>query len=120
MHKFDQNVCELIKRRNALQHEARGKQQTLEQLMRQIAHMKEETASINSTPAGESEAARQLRELENRLDRAVIQCNEAAHIRKIYQSILEKMQEVQSITQPVSQCCLMVCIFICHTGAAPL
>ena len=102
MRKFDQSVCELIKRRNSLQHEARAKQQTLEQLLRQLAHMGEEAAAISSTPARESEGAKKLRELENRLDRAIIQCNEAAHVRKIYQRILEKMLEVQANPSSVS------------------
>ena len=84
----------MIKRRNTMQHDARSKQATLEQFIRQLAHMEEEAAACSITPTGVNEAVKTLRELENRLDRAVIQCNEAAHVRKIYQQILDKMQEV--------------------------
>ena len=56
--------------------------------------MMEEVAVIAATPAGESETAKKLQELENRLDQAVIQCNEVTHIRKVYEAIIEKLQEV--------------------------
>ena len=56
--------------------------------------MMEEVAAIAATPAGESETAKKLQELENRLDQAVIQCNEVTHIRKVYEAIIEKLQEV--------------------------
>lgn len=94
MSKFDQTVCELIKRRNALQHEARNKQTQLESLQKQMAHMKFEADMIASTPAGQSEAAKKLRALETELDRTVIQCNEALQIQKIYEGILDKLQQV--------------------------
>ncbi|XP_003387037.3 PREDICTED: coiled-coil domain-containing protein 151-like [Amphimedon queenslandica] len=90
--RFDQAVCELIKKRNALQYTARNKQRQLESLQKELAHMKSETEAIASTPAGESENAKKLRALENQLDRAIIQSNEANQIQKIYKGILEKMQ----------------------------
>ena len=92
--RFDQAVCELIKRRNALQYTARNKQKRLESLQKELTHMKMETDAIASTPAGESENARKLRALENQLDRAIIQSNEANQIQKIYNGILERMQLV--------------------------
>ena len=95
MKKFDHTVCELIKRRNALQHVARSRQKQFESLQRQLAHMEEETRSIKSTSVGESVAAKQLRNLENDLDRAIINCSETTHIRKIYEGILEKLQQVR-------------------------
>ena len=58
--------------------------------------MMEEAATIAATPAGESEAAKKLQELENRLDRAVIQCNEVTHIRKVYEAIIDKLQQVSA------------------------
>lgn len=92
--RFDQAVCELIKRRNALQYTARNHQKQLESLQKEFAHMKMETEAIASTPAGESVNAKKLHLLENQLDRAIIQCNEANQIRKIYRGILDKMQMV--------------------------
>ena len=91
---FDQSVCELIKRHNSLQHVKRSHQQTLASLEMQLAQMENEADMINSTPTGDSEAAKQVRQLENRLDKAVIKCNEAKHIKKTYESILQKLQEV--------------------------
>lgn len=97
MRKFDHTVCELIKRRNALQHVARSRQKQLESLQRQLAHMEEETTAIKTTSVGESAAARQLRNLENDLDRAIIKCSETTHIRKIYEGILERLQQVRTM-----------------------
>lgn len=57
--------------------------------------MQQEADSILSTPAGDSEDAQQLRQLENRLDKAIIKNNEASHIRKTYEVILQKLQEVR-------------------------
>ena len=91
---FDQSVCELIKRHNSLQHVKRNYQQTLASLEMHLAQMTGEAQAINSTPAGDSEAAKIVRQLENRLDKAVIKCNEAKHIRKTYETILQKLQEV--------------------------
>ena len=91
---FDQSVCELIKRHNSLQHVKRNHQQTLASLEMQLAQMESEAETINSTPTGDSEAAKNVRQLENRLDKAVIKCNEAKHIKKTYETILQKLQEV--------------------------
>lgn len=98
---FDQSVCELIKRHNSLQHVKRSHQQTLATLEMQLAQMEGEAEAINSTPAGDSDAAKSVRQLENRLDKAVIKCNEAKHIKKTYETILQKLQEVQ---------CVCVCV----------
>ena len=92
--KFDQTICEMIKKRNALHHVKRSREKTLSHLEMQISHMDMEEEMILSTPAGDSEEAKQLRQLENRLDKAVIKNNEASHIRKTYEIILQKLQEV--------------------------
>lgn len=92
--KFDQTVCELIKRRNSLRHMRCSREQMLSQLKVQLEAMKVEKEAILVAPAGDSEAATQLRQLENRLDKVVVKCSEASHIRKTYEMILEKLQEV--------------------------
>ena len=94
--KFDQTVCEMIKKHNALQHVKRSREQTLAHLEMQLTQMNVEEEVIKSTPSGDSEDAKLLRQLENRLDKAVIKNNEATHIRKTYEIILEKLQEVCS------------------------
>lgn len=68
----------------------------LAQLNAQVETMRAESAAIESTPAGDCEAASQLRQLENRLDKVIVKCNEASHIRKTYEMILDKLQEVSS------------------------
>ena len=45
----------MIKRRNTMQHDARSKQATLEQFIRQL-HMEEEAAACSITPTGVNEA----------------------------------------------------------------
>ena len=59
--------------------------------------MQQEAESVLSTPAGDSEDAQQLRQLENRLDKAIIKNNETSHIRKTYEVILQKLQEVRDL-----------------------
>ena len=58
--------------------------------------MKFEADLIASTPAGQSEAAKQLQSLETQLDRTIIQYNEALQIQKIYRGILDKLQQVNN------------------------
>ena len=55
----------------------------------------QEAASILATPAGNSPAAHMQKDLENRLDKAIIRCNEANHVKKIYQQVVEQLQEVR-------------------------
>ena len=54
----------------------------------------QEAAAILATPAGDSPAAHVCKDLENRLDKAIIRCNEANHVKKIYQQVVEQLQEV--------------------------
>ena len=51
-----------------------------------------------ATPAGDSPAAHLCKDLENRLDKAIIRCNEANHVKKIYQQVVEQLQEVYTTT----------------------
>ena len=101
MRKFDQTVCEMLKKRNKLQHSRRSREQLLAQLSAQAEAMELERNAIEATPAGDSEAASQVRQLENRLDKVVVKCSEASHIRKTYEMILEKLQEVSPLMKHV-------------------
>ena len=96
MRKFDQTVCEILKKRNKLQHARCSREQMLAQLTSQVEAMQEERTATETVPAGDSEAASQLRQLENRLDKMVVKCSEASHIRKTYEMILQKLEEVRS------------------------
>lgn len=93
--KFDQNVCEMIKKRNSLQHLARSRQAQYESFKRHLNEMELETQAILATPAGESKEAKRLREIENQIERAVIQCTEAEYVRKIYEAVVVKLEQVR-------------------------
>ena len=77
-----------------MQHVRRSREQMLGQLSAQVEAMQGERKAIEAVPAGDSEAASQLRQLENRLDKVVVKCSEAGHIRKTYEMILQRLQEV--------------------------
>ena len=94
--KFDQNVCELIKKRNSLQHMARSRQIQYESLKKQLMDMEKETQAIVATPNGESAGARKLKEIENHIDQTVIKCSEAEYIKKIYEAVLNKLHQVSN------------------------
>ncbi len=100
--RFDQTICELLKRRNSLQHAKQAKEETLASLQAEIAQLQMEGESLAATPSGDSQEAKNLRQLENRLDKAVIKNSEAKHIRKTYESIIQKLQEVSSVEPPNS------------------
>ena len=98
--KFDQTVCEILKKRNKLQHARCSREKMLAQLNGQVEAMREERAASEAAPAGDSEATSQLRQLENRLDKMVVKCSEASHIRKTYEMILQKLEEVRQCLMP--------------------
>lgn len=50
--KFDQTVCELIKRCNALQHVKQSREQTLASLEMQLTQIQKESETTATTPAG--------------------------------------------------------------------
>ena len=92
--RFDQSVCELIKRRNLLQHIKRSREEALAKLEAELMQMDAEGQLLSAIPRGVSKEAKDIRQLENRLDKAVIKNNEAKHIKKAYETIIQKLQEV--------------------------
>ena len=78
----------------------------LESLEAQVLQMKAEAEAIASTPSGNSEEAMELRQMENRLNKAIIKCNEARHIYKTYNAILQKLDEVCFMTAVLAGCTL--------------
>lgn len=93
INKLDQQVCEAIKKRNALNHQRKTRVQKLEQLETEYQQMVKDAEEVISTDAGESEEAQTLRILENRLDKMVLKCNEAKRIKTTYDQILEHLKE---------------------------
>lgn len=92
--RFDQTVCEMMKRRNALQHMKQSHEETMAGLEAEIIRLEMETVALAATPSGDSKDAKELRQLENSLDKAVIKNSEAKHIKKAYETIVQKLQEV--------------------------
>lgn len=95
--KYDQSTCELMKRRNTIQHQKEARLQALAALEAELKKMEVEENSLSSFTAGDSSDAQRLRLLENRLDKVVIKNNESKFIRKTYQSIIQKLQDVSQI-----------------------
>lgn len=91
---YDQTVCELFKKYNALQHKSKQKEETVAALESQRAQMEKEAEAVMATPVGDSAEAQKLRTLENRLEKSMIKCNEATHIKKTYEYIEQKLQQV--------------------------
>ncbi|XP_013412590.1 coiled-coil domain-containing protein 151 [Lingula anatina] len=96
---MDRKVCDYIKKLNALKHVTATKQKRLEELQTQYNQMVKDASDAVATDAGESEAAANLRNLENRLDKAVLKCNEAEQIRRTYEQIKSKLEE-ESLSFP--------------------
>ena len=92
--RFDQSICELIKRQNALQHVKRSHEQTLAGLEAEVFQLEAEAVVLSATPSGDSKEAKTLRQLENSLDKAVIKNSEAKHIKKSYDAIIQKLEDV--------------------------
>ncbi|CAH1786887.1 unnamed protein product [Owenia fusiformis] len=90
---MDYKVCDTIKRLNALKHQTANKQKKLEEVQTQYNQMVKDASDAIETDSGESPDAQRLRNLENRLDKSKLKCNEADHIRKTYEQIRGKLQE---------------------------
>jgi len=93
INKLDQQVCEAIKKQNALNHQRKTRVKKLEQLQTEYDQMVKDAEEVMNTDAGESEEAQTLRMLENRLDKMVLKCNEAKRIKTTYEQILEHLKE---------------------------
>ncbi|XP_035683994.1 coiled-coil domain-containing protein 151-like isoform X2 [Branchiostoma floridae] len=96
----DHKVCDTIKRLNDLRHKTEVKQKKLAELQTQHDQMITDASAAQEMSTGESEDAQKgrqgsarratdqtLRQLENRLDKMMLKCQEAEHIRKTYQQI---------------------------------
>lgn len=94
--RFDQTICELIKRRNALQHIRKSREKKLADMEEQMAQLEQETGMIMATPSGDSTEAKSMRQLENRLDKVVLKNHQAKRVKKTYQIVIEKLQAVRT------------------------
>ncbi|KAI9348775.1 hypothetical protein DFJ73DRAFT_428805 [Zopfochytrium polystomum] len=92
LEKFDHRICEIHKKYDELQAEARSKEERLREMRDQIADLKREAEMVKSN-LQDSPQAKEIRMLENRLDKAMIKYNEAQSIRKTYEQIVKRLQD---------------------------
>ncbi|XP_066916489.1 outer dynein arm-docking complex subunit 3-like [Clytia hemisphaerica] len=91
--KLDQQVCESKKRLNAMRHQFKMKEKKLSALQTEFDQMTKDSETISLADTGDSDESRQLRILENRLDKMNLKLNEAKKIKSTYDQILEHQKE---------------------------
>lgn len=80
-------------KRNSLRHQAKQKEQRLEELQKQLHELELEEVHQQKNNGGGSPEMQKLRTLENRLDKATIKFNEAQHVGKTYKQIIRKLEQ---------------------------
>ncbi|XP_061408916.1 outer dynein arm-docking complex subunit 3 isoform X1 [Lethenteron reissneri] len=90
---LDQRVCERIKRLNALHHEAERRDRRLQELQAHRDLLQAESSREEATHSGNSEEAKDLRMLENRLEKARMKCAEAERVAGVYLRIRGHLQQ---------------------------
>lgn len=88
---LDHMVCNQIKKHNSVRSKADRQAEELASLQQRILDIDSQNAYLASNKEGASVEARRLRELENALDKATIKGQEAFHIGKTYQMIIDKL-----------------------------
>ncbi|KAJ3014258.1 hypothetical protein HKX48_005240 [Thoreauomyces humboldtii] len=88
----DQRICEMHKKYDELQADARSKDSRLRLMTDQLADLGREADTVRSN-LQDSPQAKEIRMLENRLDKATIKYNEAQAVKKTYERIVERLQE---------------------------
>jgi len=91
--KLDQQVCEMKKHLNALNHQQKMRTKKLDTLQTEYGQTTKDGESTVLNSVGQSEEAQQLRILENRLDKMNLKLNEASKIHSTYVQILEHQKE---------------------------
>ena len=91
--KMDEKLRDKVNILNNLRYKTVKQQKRLEELCTQYDQMQKDSSDAMATDAGDSDDAQRLRNLENRLDKARLKCQEAEHIRKTYEQIKAKLGE---------------------------
>uniref|UniRef100_A0A8K9XGX0 Outer dynein arm docking complex subunit 3 n=1 Tax=Oncorhynchus mykiss TaxID=8022 RepID=A0A8K9XGX0_ONCMY len=94
---LDQKVCDKMKKLNALKHTTQTHRRRLEDLQTLYQSMKLENRGPERDTERRSEEAKNLRVLENRLEKAQLKCQEAEHIMRGYLKLKAHLQE-ESLT----------------------
>nr|AIJ50388.1 CCDC151 [Schmidtea mediterranea] len=90
---MDYKVSDGSKKLNALKHVTASKQKRLDELQYQYNELARDTAEAQATLEGANKEGQRLRDLENRLDKALLKCNEAEHIKNTYGQIKAKLED---------------------------
>lgn len=90
---MDEKVRDKVNILNNMRYKTVKQQKRLEELTTQYNQMVKDSSDAVATDAGDSNDAQRLRNLENRLDKARLKCQEAEHIRKTYEQIKAKLGE---------------------------
>ncbi|KAL5971582.1 hypothetical protein TSMEX_000703, partial [Taenia solium] len=96
---MDYHTCDAMKRLNALRHQTNKKIENLNQLKRKYCETYDAKIQLDNI-LNIGGLGKVLRDLDNRLDKAKLKCEEADHIYRAYKQIKEKLEEEQ-FTFPV-------------------
>jgi chromosome segregation ATPase len=92
LEKLDQRIIELHKKSDDMQTIVRAKESKLQELRDKLRDLEQEAELVHSA-ADKSAQARDMRHLENQLDKAEIKWHEAQTMRKTYEEIATRLQE---------------------------
>lgn len=90
---MDYHTCDAMKRLNALRHQTNKKIENLNQLKRKYCETYDAKIQLDNI-LNIGGLGKVLRDLDNRLDKAKLKCEEADHIYRAYKQIKEKLEEV--------------------------
>uniref|UniRef100_A0A8D0B832 ODAD1 central coiled coil region domain-containing protein n=1 Tax=Salvator merianae TaxID=96440 RepID=A0A8D0B832_SALMN len=90
---INHRLCEKINQLNNLKHQVEIRKRRLEELQLQYSTKTQEINDIQAMEEGNIEAAKTLRTLENRLEKARFKTEEAVRITGMYQKLKAHMQE---------------------------
>lgn len=93
---MDYHTCDAMKRLNALRHQTDKKVDNLNTLKRRYCETYDTKVKMDNLMKG-STLGRDLRALDNRLDKTKLKCEEADHILRTYRTIKSKLEEVRFI-----------------------
>uniref|UniRef100_A0A915F0R5 Coiled coil domain containing protein 151 n=1 Tax=Echinococcus canadensis TaxID=519352 RepID=A0A915F0R5_9CEST len=91
---MDYHTCDAMKRLNALRHQTNKKIENLNHLKRKYCETYDAKIQLDNI-LNISGVGKILRDLDNRLDKAKLKCEEADHIYRAYKQIKEKLEEEQ-------------------------
>lgn len=89
---IDQKVCDYIKKLNAMKAETGRKRKKYEECKTKEKQMSKDINDLVQTSEGESDRARYLRSIENRLDKAILKQREAEHVKALYEKMRDQLQ----------------------------